>query len=140
MGISRDKAAELAHLMDEKNQLVYGRPKHEEVTPPPKIDRLEREEQRQFASWILLKNSCGLKIPFVWHSTAHRSKATPGTPDFLVGVNRSWLCFEFKRDYSQALRPAQQEFCDACVAQGLPYYLVYSAQEAIKIVEGFLGA
>jgi hypothetical protein len=103
--------------------------------PPPKTDKLEREEQRSFANWVLQQNAKGRKIPLIWHSTAHRSKATPGTPDFMVGINGQWLSLEFKRDYASKLSADQVEFKAACDAQHLPYRIVYSAQEAIKLVE-----
>lgn len=104
------------------------------ISPPSKADRNERREQAQFANWLLLQNSEGPRIPFVWHATHTRSKATPGTPDFLVGINAQWLSIEFKRDSSELLRPAQQAFLEACKAQGLAYYVVYTAQEAIELV------
>lgn len=109
-------------------------PEYSPVVPPSKTDRLERDEQRQFANQLLLWNSEGRKIPFIWHSTAHRSKATPGTPDFLVGIAGQWLAIEFKRDYSCQLSAEQQTFCENCLAQGLAYHVVYSAAEAAKLI------
>jgi hypothetical protein len=148
VGINLNEAAKLAHLMSPEDQARFGskplssdfyerHPEYNPVVPPPKTDKLERDEQRQFANQLLLWNSQGRKIPFVWHSTAHRSKATPGTPDFLVGINRTWLCIEFKRDYSYKLSAEQQEFCECCLAQGLVFKVVYSADEAIKLVEQY---
>ena len=146
MGWNRDDAKKVAHLMDPKDQAEFApetlteefykrHPEMAPVVPPPKTDRLERDEQRQFANQLLLWNSEGRRIPFVWHSTAHRSKATPGTPDFMVGINGVWLCIEFKRDYSCQLSVDQQEFCENCYAQRLVYKVVYNCAEAIKLVE-----
>jgi len=146
MGWTVDAAKKVAHLMNPRDQAqiapetltseFYARhPEYAPVSPPPKTDRLERDEQREFASWLLLQNSKGRQIPFVWHSTAHRSKATPGTPDFLVGIAGTWLCIEFKRDYTCELSPDQQEFCERCLAQRLAFHVVYGAAEAIKLVE-----
>jgi hypothetical protein len=44
-----------------------------------------------------------------------------------------WL--EFKRDCSCKLSPEREEFRSACEAQHVEHYVVYSADEAIKIVE-----
>jgi hypothetical protein len=103
--------------------------------PPPKTGTAERKEQASFANWLLLQNSKGRLIPFVWHSTHTRSRATPGTPDFWVGINRRSIWFEFKRDYSSTLSPEQDAFRLCCVAQQIEWYVVYSAHEAIKFVE-----
>jgi hypothetical protein len=103
--------------------------------PSPKTDSTERKEQASFANWLLLQNSNGRKIPFCWHATNACSKATPGTPDFWVGVNRRSLWLEFKRDPSCKLTPEQEEFRDCCVCQGIEWHLVYGAAEAIGIME-----
>jgi hypothetical protein len=50
--------------------------------PSLKTGATERKEQASFANWLLLQNGKGRKIPFSWHATNARSKATPGTPDF----------------------------------------------------------
>jgi hypothetical protein len=136
MGISLEEAARIAHLMPDPNdQVRYGRPKSDDAFPPPRADKSERKEQGHFANWLLLKNSEGRKIPWVWHATHAPSKATPGCPDFLVGINRVWLSLEFKRDYAAQLSPEQKEFCEACEEQKLIYRVVYSAAEAIDIIE-----
>jgi hypothetical protein len=97
-----------------------------------KTDKLEREEQRQFASYCLLH-----QYPFSWHATNVRSKATPGTPDFWVGVNRVGLWIEFKRDYSSKLSQEQENFARLLEAQGMKLYVVYSCNEAIELVSSF---
>jgi hypothetical protein len=76
-------------------------------------------------------------LPFSWHATNARSKATPGTPDFWTGVNRFSLWIEFKRDYSCKLSPEQEEFKAKLEAQGMRLYIVYSALEAIELVNYF---
>jgi hypothetical protein len=58
---------------------------------------------------LLLQNSKGRKIPFVWHAT--------GTPDFWAGVNRHGMWIEFKRGYSRHLTREQKEFRLSCEAQ-----------------------
>jgi len=132
--MSPEDQAKFGSLTEE----FYSRhPEMNPVVPPPKTDKLERDEQRSFANQLLLWNSQGRKIPFVWHSTAHRSKASPGTPDFIVGIAGKVLFIEFKRDYSCQLSPDQQEFCENCLAQQLIFKVVYSAGEAIKLVEEF---
>jgi len=87
------------------------------------IDKLERDEQRVFASWLLLQNSKRgpkEKFPFVWHATHTRSKASPGTPDFFVGLNGHAIWIEFKVG-SNKLTPEQEEFRLACVCQGIEW-------------------
>src|SRR6516225_4068732 len=89
----------------------------------------ERKEQATFANWLLLQNSQGRKIPYVWHATHRASKATPGTPDFWVGINGHSIWFEFRRDQSCRLTPEQEEFRLACEEQRIEWHLVYSAAE-----------
>jgi hypothetical protein len=71
---------------------------HLDPHPLPKTGTAERKEQGTFVAWLLLQNSKARKIPFSWHATHTRSKATPGTPDFFVGVNGHSMWIEFKRD------------------------------------------
>lgn len=106
-----------------------------QIHPPPKSDIPERKQQADFANWLLLQNSKGRKIVFSWHATHTRSKATPGTPDFFVGINRRAMWIEFKRDYSCELSPEQEEFRQQCEAQCIEMYVVYSCGEAIQLVE-----
>lgn len=102
---------------------------------PPKRDSPERKEQADFANWLLLQNSEGREIPFCWHATHTRSKASPGTPDFWVGINARSLWIEFKRDYSEELGPYQEEFRVRCEVQRCEMHVVYSCNEAINLVE-----
>jgi hypothetical protein len=99
-----------------------------------KVTTDERKEQRTFANWLLLQNSEGRRIPFCWHATHTRSKASIGTPDFWVGVAGRGLWFEFKRDDSCKLTPEQEEFRLACEAQRIEHHVVHSAAEAIRVV------
>jgi hypothetical protein len=45
------------------------------------------------------------------------------------------MWFEFKRDDSCKLTPEQEEFRLACEAQGIEWHRVYSAAEAIRVVQ-----
>jgi hypothetical protein len=83
---------------------------------------------------LLLQNSKGGRIPYCWHATNSRSKATPGTPDFWLGINGRSLWVEFKKDASCDLSPEQEEFRACCAYQGIEWHLVYSAAEAIRLV------
>lgn len=105
------------------------------IHPPGKSDIPERKQQADFANYLLLQNSKGRKIPFSWHATNARSKATPGTPDFWVGVNWRGMWIEFKKDYSCDLSPEQEEFRLCCQAQGIEMHVVYSCSEAITLIE-----
>jgi hypothetical protein len=104
-------------------------------TTSRKRDADERREQGDFANWLLLQNSNGRKIPFCWHATYARSKATPGTPDFYVGINGRSIWIEFKKDQTCRLTDEQEQFRLACEAQTIEWHLVYSAQQAIEIVQ-----
>ena len=105
-----------------------------QIHPEPKQDIPERKQQADFANWLLLQNSNGRDIPFCWHATHTRSKASPGTPDFWVGINRHSMWIEFKKDYSQELSPEQEEFRRKCEVQCCEWHIAYSCAEAIKIV------
>jgi hypothetical protein len=122
------------HYRPDPNQSSAPDPKLR-VSPPPKRDSPERKEQADFANWLLLQNSKGRAIPFSWHATHTRSKASPGTPDFWVGVNRRGIWIEMKRDYSCDLTPEQEEFRQRCEAQGIEMRVVYSCGEAIQLIE-----
>src|SRR4029077_15987209 len=123
---------EMIAKMSKEDQARYseGRPSFEaDPHPPPVTDKLEREEQRSFANWCLLHN-----YPCVWHSTAHRTKASLGCPDFIVGVNGVTLWIEFKRA-PLGLSEDQKKFRALMDGQGIVYHLVYSAEEAIALTE-----
>jgi hypothetical protein len=118
-------------LMSEEDRERFGHPR-DEVVPPMKTDRLERKEQGSFANYCLLHD-----LPFVWHATNTKSKASVGTPDFWCGINRCGIWVEFKRDFSCKLSKDQEEFARKLEAQGLKLYVVYSAAEAIALLQSF---
>jgi hypothetical protein len=142
MGIRLALSPHLFRLMSREDQVHYGVVADTETAPVPllnchpsrKTTRDERKEQGTFASWLLLQNSKGRKIPFSWHATHTRSKATPGTPDFWLGINGRSLWVKFNRDCSCNLSPEQEEFRVCCACQGIEWHLVYSADEAIQLV------
>jgi hypothetical protein len=80
---------------------------------------------------LLQQNSKGRKIPFCWHSTSARSRATPGVSDFWLGINGRSMWLEFKRDPSCELTPEQELFREYCAYQGIEWHRVHSAAEAI---------
>ena len=146
MGVRLENSPHLWRLMDPADQARYGvvpgtlscvRDDAPKCSPKrsPKRDADERKQQGEFASWLQLQNSKGRKIPFCWHVTHTRSKATPGTPDFFVGVAGRGLWFEFKRNDTCKLTPEQEEFRSACETQRIEWHLVHTAQQAIDIVE-----
>jgi hypothetical protein len=120
--------------MNPQDQRTYGPGIHpaDDPHPPPKTDKAERDEQRSFANYCLQR-----ELPFSWHATNARSKATPGTPDFWVGINGASLWIEFKRDWSCKLSEAQEQFGRLLEAQGLRLYVVYSSLEAIELLKYF---
>jgi hypothetical protein len=135
-----DVTAEMVRLMNPEDQERFALNQRlgassDDFRRGPKTDASERKAQGSFANWLLLQRSKGRKLPFVWHATHTRSKATPGTPDFLVGTWGGWICIEFKRDYTNKLSGDQQEFQIDCDSRGLPFYIAYNEDEAIKFVE-----
>ena len=99
-----------------------------------KIPKLERDEQRTFARWL---RKHGLADSAIWHSTAHRTKGTRGTPDFVVPVSGVTLYIEFKLP-GNTLSPDQENFRKSLDAQRYQLHVVASAQEAIALVEPLL--
>ena len=126
---------EMLRLMNELDQRTYGPGIHplDDPHPAPKTDKLEREEQRQFASWLMLNGFDGR----VWHKTNVASTASPGCPDFIVPVNGITLWIEFKRA-GYDLSPDQEKFRLALEKQGIRLYVVYSAFEAIELMRFFM--
>jgi hypothetical protein len=144
MGVRVELAPHLLRLMSLEDQQRYGGQLNlvtttavSQLNPDrsPKRDADEKKQQGEFASWLSLQNSKGRKIPFCWHTTHTRSKATPGTPDFWVGINGRGIWFEFKRDDTCKLTTEQEEFRSACEVQRIEHHVVYSSQQAIDIVE-----
>jgi hypothetical protein len=131
MGIRIQFSPHLIKLMDPADQAFYQPgvhpPYEEDHHPPPKTDKLEREEQRQFANYCLLHG-----YSMIWHSTHKRSTGTVGAPDFSIWVNRKSLCIEFKRPGGK-LSPDQEAWRRTHEGQGCVYYVVYSALEAIQL-------
>jgi hypothetical protein len=134
MRIRLAAAPHIVALMSPEDQRKYGPGIHpvDDPHPPLKTDRAEKEEQRQFANYCLLH-----ELPFSWHATNARSRATPGTPDFWVGCNRVGAWIEFKRDPTCKLSEEQEEFGRKLERQGLKLYVVYSAAEAIALLQFF---
>jgi hypothetical protein len=95
MGVRLQLAPHLVKLMSPEDQARYsvvadiGHAAQFDVHRSRKVTTDEKTEQRTFARWLQLQNSNGRKIPFVWHSTASRSKASIGTPDFFCWDQRS---------------------------------------------------
>ena len=103
----------------------------EDPHPPVKTDKLEREEQREFANWCLLHD-----LAPVWHSTAHRSKASKGCPDFVVTVNGETLWIEFKRAGFD-LSLDQENFKARVERNGGLFFIVFCAAEAIALCQKY---
>lgn len=91
--------------------------------------KLEREEQRLFSSELLRR-----ELPFYWHSTAHKTKATPGVPDFVIGLNATTVWIEFKAPGGR-MSDEQLAFAERLRQQKQNFHLVYSCKEAIEILD-----
>jgi hypothetical protein len=136
MGIRIKLAPHLIRLMDPIDQAKFGptgpglHPK-DDAHPPPRTNAPEKAEQRHFANYCLLHN-----YAFIWHATHKPSTATPGTPDFIVAVNRHSVWIEFKAWGAQLSKP-QEEFRARLEAQGITLYVVYTHVEAIQLIQQF---
>ena len=139
-GVRLELSAHLIPLMSPEDQKLYG---VQTTAPVPRLDRdpspkssvAERKEQASFAHWLLLQNSKGADTPFEWHPLHAKSRSTPGCFDFWIGVSPVSIWIEFKRDYTCKLSEEQEEFRRKCEKRGIPAYVVYSADEAIKLVQ-----
>jgi hypothetical protein len=132
MGIRIEFSPHLIPLMDNPTDRAFFspgiHPKYEEDHhPPPKTDKHEKEEQRSFMNYCLLHG-----YPAVWHAMHKPSTATPGTPDFVVPVNRKVLFIEFK-NVGASLSKIQEEYRAKLEAQGHVLYVVHSHAEAIQL-------
>jgi hypothetical protein len=96
----------------------------------PRRPRFEREEQRLFANWCLLHG-----LPFCWHATHSRTKATVGVFDFWVGHCGRGAWLEFKRDLGAKLTPEQDAFMMKLSRENAEWHVVTSAAQAIEIVK-----
>lgn len=58
-----------------------------------------------------------------------------GLPDLLVGYRRRWVMVEVKNPArSWTMGPAQQQFIDAAKASGLPVYVIFTAEDAQRML------
>jgi hypothetical protein len=128
----------LIDLMSPEDQRLFRPAVHQDdltappYQPPPRsqVD-LERVQQREFASWLTLEG-----YPFCWHRTDKKSTGTLGCPDFAVGVCGITMWIEFKRP-GYRLSPDQEKFKEKLERQKIDYHLVYSADEAIKLIAAY---
>ena len=94
-----------------------------------KRPRLERDEQRVFANWLLLNN-----LPHCWHATHRRSTATKGVSDFWVGKNGKSIWLEFK-SFPVRISVEQVAFQELLSKESILWAVVLSADEAIQVVK-----
>jgi hypothetical protein len=86
MGVRVELSPHLLRLMSSDDQARYGGAPDTQIiaadtpTTSSRRDADERREQGGFANWLLLQNSQGRKIPYVWHSTHRPSTASVGCP------------------------------------------------------------
>ena len=71
---------------------------------------------------------------YVWHSTKKRSTGTIGTPDAIVVAHGKVFWIEFKLP-GQFLSPDQQVFARLLAQNGAQLHVVYSAEEALALIE-----
>lgn len=98
------------------------------------IQRLERDEQRDFAQWLSLR-LCRGELLYDWTRTDKPHTGMVGLPDFRVYFHGpTTLFFEFKAKGAKLDR--QQNIIRQMIEQyGFEYYLVYTASEAIELAK-----
>jgi VRR-NUC domain-containing protein len=136
MGLSRSQITpELLARMKPEDSAFYSPGVHpqwsEDTHPPPKNDIPENVLQRQFANWCLDKG-----YRHVWHGTHKRSTANRGCPDFIIAAKGTTFWIEFKRP-GEDLSPDQSVFKKELEKNGVIMYVVYSAFEAIALIEKY---
>ena len=133
MGVRLALSPHLWKLMSAEDRARYGAPGLQPDAARgythPKTDKLEREEQRQFASWLMLHD-----LPLVWHRTDKRTGCNVGCPDFILGIQGKTYWIEFKRRGFK-LSPDQEKFRQRLEAQSIRLHLCYSAAEASQTVQ-----
>jgi hypothetical protein len=122
MGWTKEDASKVSNLMSDADQKRYRGPQARSVDS-------EVVEQRNFAKAC---QDRGWRA--VWHSTHKPSTANRGTPDFIVAARGQTWWIEFKRP-KEDLRPDQKAFRKQLLENGVKLYLVYSAAEAVDIIE-----
>ena len=125
-----DLTPEQQKLIDprDREQLGLGAPLPQE-RQSPKRPRLERDEQRVFANWLLLH-----ALPHCWHATHRRSTATRGVSDFWVGKNGKSIWLEFK-SFPVRISVEQVAFQELLSKESILWAVVLSADEAIQVVK-----
>ena len=125
-----DLTPEQQKLIDprDREQLGLGAPLPQE-RQSPKRPRLERDEQRVFANWLLLH-----ALPHCWHATHRRSTATRGVSDFWVGKNGKSIWLEFK-SLPVRISVEQVAFQELLSKESILWAVVLSADEAIQAVK-----
>jgi hypothetical protein len=104
-------------------------PTPEPERAPNRTSRFERQHQGVFANHCLRKG-----YAYTWHRTDKPSTASPGTPDFIVGAHGKTHWIEFKLP-GEKLSADQEDFATRLKSQAIVLQVVYSDEEAIKMVE-----
>jgi VRR-NUC domain-containing protein len=92
--------------------------------------RLERQEQKVFANYLLLHGY----MP-IWHRTDKPTGCAAGVPDFVIPISHGRIAwFEFKLP-GKKLSKDQEKFRQYLESVGHKLFVVYSAQEAIQVLK-----
>jgi hypothetical protein len=95
--------------------------------------KLERQEQRLFANWLLLAEGRG-ELWYDWSATNKRVTSRVGKPDFLiVPMGRPAFWIEFKATEGRFSKE-QIKVINTLMDLGQKVFIARSADEAIKFV------
>jgi hypothetical protein len=105
--------------------------------PPSPLphDDIDPKEDREVVAQRNFAKACKDRgwVP-VWHKTYKRSTANVGCPDFIVAAYSQTFWIEFKLP-GEDLRPDQAAFRKRLLQNGVQMCVVYSAQEAVDLIE-----
>jgi hypothetical protein len=100
----------------------------------------------KFVEWLKAQTKSG-KLRAVWFHVANEGKRSyrmgslqrakgliAGVPDYVLLYDTGSLCIEFKAGKNKQSK-SQKEFERWCDHEGVPYLVVYSAAEAIAVLE-----
>ena len=99
--------------------------------PPVNTGEAEKTMQKNFAVECFNR-----RWRPVWHGMHKRSTANRGCPDFIVAARGHTFWIEFKKP-GEDLSPDQATFKIELAQNGIQMYTVFSADEAVQVIEQF---
>lgn len=99
-------------------------------------DRLEKTEQRFFATWLMAQETQG-KLVYNWSSMHKKTTSRPGIPDFQIWAKNKALLIEMKGPIGR-LSEVQKEMRELFMASGTDVLIFRDAGKAIMHTKKWL--